>query len=35
MTEIKEKYSVKNLYILGSYARGEQTPESHIFTMML
>ena len=30
MPEIKEKYSVKNLYIFGSYVRGEQTPESDI-----
>nr|WP_081826551.1 nucleotidyltransferase family protein [Persephonella sp. KM09-Lau-8] len=28
--EIKEKYGVKNLYIFGSYVRGEQTPESDI-----
>ncbi len=30
MPEIKEKYGVKNLYIFGSYVRGEQTPESDI-----
>ncbi len=30
MPEIKKKYSVKNLYIFGSYVRGEQTPESDI-----
>jgi predicted nucleotidyltransferase len=28
--EIKEKFGVKNLYIFGSYVRGEQTPESDI-----
>jgi len=30
MPEIKEKYGVKNLYIFGSYVRGEQTPKSDI-----
>ncbi|WP_343224721.1 nucleotidyltransferase family protein [Persephonella sp.] len=30
MPEIKEKYGVKNLYIFGTYVRGEQTPESDI-----
>lgn len=30
LPEIKEKYGVKNLYIFGSYVRGEQTPESDI-----
>ena len=30
MPEIKKKYGVKNLYIFGSYVRGEQTPESDI-----
>ncbi|MCW4572903.1 hypothetical protein SAMN06264868_1034 [Venenivibrio stagnispumantis] len=30
MPELKEKYGVKNLYIFGSYVRGEQTPESDI-----
>ena len=28
--ELKEKFGVKNLYIFGSYVRGEQTPESDI-----
>ena len=30
MPELKEKFGVKNLYIFGSYVRGEQTPESDI-----
>ncbi|WP_457636083.1 nucleotidyltransferase family protein [Persephonella sp.] len=30
MPEIREKFGVKNLYIFGSYVRGEQTPESDI-----
>jgi len=30
MPEIKEKYGVKNLYIFGSYVRGEQKIESDI-----
>jgi predicted nucleotidyltransferase len=30
MPEIKEKYGVKNLYIFGSYVRGEQTHKSDI-----
>ncbi|MGA1861430.1 nucleotidyltransferase family protein [Deferribacter thermophilus] len=29
-SEIKERFGVKNLYIFGSYVRGEQTPESDI-----
>ncbi|BAI80035.1 conserved hypothetical protein [Deferribacter desulfuricans SSM1] len=28
--EIKERFGVKNLYIFGSYVRGEQTPDSDI-----
>ncbi len=30
LPEIRKKYSAKNLYIFGSYVRGEQTPESDI-----
>ncbi len=30
LPEIRKRYGVKNLYIFGSYVRGEQTPESDI-----
>jgi len=30
MPEIKKNYGVKNLYIFGSYVRGEQRPDSDI-----
>ncbi|MCS7301721.1 MAG: nucleotidyltransferase family protein [Fimbriimonadales bacterium] len=30
MDELRERYGVKSLRIFGSYARGEQTPESDV-----